>query len=93
GTDGNIVGGACAEGGDCASDSRCLQEDEFPAGTCTVECETQSDCPGGTRCVAEHGGSCLLTCRNDEDCREDYTCGEAETTPGEEEVRVCLGDR
>ena len=51
GTEGDVVGGSCADDGQCADGSRCLVESDFPGGTCTVNCESQDDCPDGSTCT------------------------------------------
>jgi len=88
GREGDVVGGPCEAGG-CAGGSTCLVDTMFPGGTCTVECETQADCPGGTVCVQEGGGTCLLACDAADDCREGYGCIEKSTMP-EGSALVCI---
>lgn len=72
GTNGGLVGGACATDRDC--ESRCQTGGSFPGGTCTVSCRVDDDCPGGTFCIDTEGGICLLACELPRDCRAGYTC-------------------
>jgi hypothetical protein len=89
GKDGDVVGGACGSSGECAGGSSCLTASMYPAGMCTVDCETQADCPDGTVCVTESGGTCLLGCNEAGDCREGYGCIE-KSTPGDGHALVCI---
>ena len=89
GREGDVVGGPCTAGGGCASGSSCLTASMYPAGTCSVECNSQADCPGGTTCVTESGGRCLLSCSSASDCRDGYGC-EEKSTPGDGQAFVCL---
>lgn len=88
GTEGDVVGGPCTEGG-CAGGSSCLVASMYPGGTCTVDCTTQADCPDGTVCVQESGGTCLLACDSADDCRDGYGCIEKSTEP-DGHALVCI---
>lgn len=81
GTEGDVVGGPCSGGSGCAGGSSCLEASMYPGGMCTLDCETQADCPGGTACVQESGGTCLLACSSAGDCREGYDCIEKSAMP------------
>ncbi len=69
---GEVVGGSCSANRDC--EERCLTGGDFPQGTCTVSCSSDSDCPSGTYCIRKEGGVCLLGCRDPSDCRDRYSC-------------------
>lgn len=92
GPDGRAVGGPCLDEFDCALGSFCLRNFEFPDGTCTMGCRDDDDCVGGTSCVEEAFGACLLSCTTDMDCgRDGYVCRER-GQPGEGgSSRVCVG--
>lgn len=89
GKDGDVVGGRCTGAGECADGSSCLTASMYPEGMCTVDCATQADCPNGTVCVTESGGTCLLACDDVGDCREGYGCIE-KSTPGDGHALVCI---
>lgn len=89
GRNGDVVGGACTPEAGCAGGSSCLLASMYPGGMCTVDCETQADCPNGTRCVQESGGTCLLACSSASDCRDGYGCIEKSTLP-EGHALVCI---
>ena len=72
GTDGGFVGGACFDSRDCRFE--CQRGGEFPEGMCTVACNFDEDCPGGTFCIDTEGGICMLGCDVPQDCRFGYTC-------------------
>lgn len=55
-----LVGAACSNDGNCQS--RC--ED----GICTVSCDHDGQCPGGTACIDNHGGICAPLCGSNADC-------------------------
>jgi hypothetical protein len=61
------LGARCGQADDC--DSRCLTPSpDYPGGMCTQACGEVDGCPSGASCVAEEGGVCLFTCRDDADC-------------------------
>lgn len=88
GNDGGLVGGSCRDSGDCAE--RCVRGDEFPGGTCTVECRDDFDCPEGTWCIDEKGGVCLLGCDVDDDCRGGYECRDRNREGHGGRMEVCI---
>ena len=92
GNDGELVGGDCSSDANCANRSECLKGGDFPAGTCSVSCDRQADCPAGTRCVDERGGICLLSCSRQENCRDGYNCERVDAQGGGGEPRVCIQD-
>lgn len=89
GKEGDVVGGPCDTGGGCAGGSACLTASMYPGGMCTVDCETQADCPNGTACVQESGGTCLLACSSASDCRDGYDCIEKSAMPSGHAM-VCI---
>jgi hypothetical protein len=89
GRDGDVVGGSCTASGGCAGGSECLIASMYPGGMCTVDCETQADCPSGSVCVQESGGTCLLACSSSSDCRDGYGC-EDKSTVGDGHATVCI---
>lgn len=88
GPDSDLVGGSCRNDGDCVE--RCLRGDEFPGGTCSVECDEDRDCPDGTACIDESGGVCLLSCGRDSDCRGGYDCEDESREGGPGKTAVCI---
>lgn len=92
GTEGGVVGGPCTTAEDCASDSVCLVDKDFPGGACALSCSKHGDCPGGARCVDEDGGYCLLECYEPADCRGGYTCKGKKNQSGGGESLVCISD-
>ena len=90
GNDGAQVGGACMVASDC--DEFCLSGSDYPQGTCSVSCNTDENCPGGTHCIDKEGGRCLLACELPSDCRGGYTCkGKTNNGHGGESL-VCFKD-
>jgi hypothetical protein len=49
----------------------CLRAQEFPDGYFTMNCATDADCPGGSRCGSK---LCWAPCSSDGDCRAPSTC-------------------
>lgn len=88
GPEGPAVGGRCVDEFDCAAGSFCLGE--YPDGTCTRNCGSAGDCPGGSICIDYRGGVCLLPCTSPDDCREGYLCGERTNLEGAR-ASVCVG--
>jgi hypothetical protein len=72
GTDGDLVGGACAANADC--EDRCLTGADYPEGVCSLSCASDTDCPESTYCIEDGGGVCMLACARPSDCRGGYTC-------------------
>lgn len=92
GVTGVVVGGACALHQDCAAGSVCLAGGDFPDGTCSVPCNSDGDCPGGTACVDKDGDYCLLACQYSTDCRPGYTCKARDRVGISGQALVCLKD-
>lgn len=90
GPDGDVVGGPCSSDDDCDSDSVCAKSGDLPGGTCTVECEKESDCPDGSRCVDKDMGMCLLECESKDDCRSNYGCEEKSLKADGGKALVCI---
>ncbi len=87
------VGGPCVDTLSCASGSYCLEGPSYPAGVCTVACNTDAECPGDSVCVAQGSGSCLLVCTVDADCgRDGYRCRTTSRHDASGSVDVCLGN-
>ena len=93
GIEGSSVGGACSVSDDCSAESRCLVNNDFPGGTCVVNCVTHEDCPEGSRCIEKEQGVCLLQCEIPGDCRGGYTCKgkKNKSTEGGESL-ICIKD-
>jgi hypothetical protein len=91
GIDGDVVGGPCVDSSECADTSVCLDEGDFPGGTCTVACDEDADCPAGSLCISSEGGVCLLPCDSKDDCREGYECEGKSKQNGDGESKVCNG--
>ena len=92
GNEGDVVGGPCTANTECADGSECLDEGDFPQGTCTVECASDEDCPSGSVCISSEGGVCLLSCTSDDECRNGYNCEGKSREDGGGEVNVCNGE-
>lgn len=90
GVDSDLVGGPCTSSTECSSQSRCLTDDDFPGGTCTMNCAKHEDCPSGARCIEKEGGVCLLQCDLPGDCRGGYTCKGVKNQFGGGESLVCI---
>jgi hypothetical protein len=87
---GHLVGAACHDHHDCVH--RCVRGDNFPGGTCTVDCHDDFDCPDHTRCVDEAGGVCLLDCHDHHDCRGGYECRNIDRHGHGGRIHVCIDD-
>ncbi|MEJ7597330.1 MAG: hypothetical protein WKG01_05410 [Kofleriaceae bacterium] len=87
------LGARCGTPDEC--DDRCLPASvDYPAGFCTVECDSSSECPGDAACVADEGGSCLFTCSDDDDCGflgETWACQDRASRGQLTKVSVCRG--
>ena len=84
------VGARCTDDQDC--NVRCL--DDQPGGFCTVLCDSDDDCPGGTHCITEDGGVCVFSCGSDGECvflNGGYTCQAVDSEGAGAKVMVCLG--
>ncbi len=92
GPTGLAIGGPCADVYDCASGSFCLRGAAFPDGTCTTNCGSDADCRGGSVCIEQSAGVCLLPCTTDDDCgREGYVCAERGRHGENGRASVCTG--
>ncbi len=89
--DGKVAGAKCDGDDACADGSFCERGPEFPAGLCTVRCQTHEQCPADTRCVGAKGGLCLTSCTSESDCRDGYLCEETDAAAGGADVLVCIG--
>jgi hypothetical protein len=76
------VGAPCRNDRDCFS--RCEE------GYCTVECDHDGHCPGGTACVNEHGGMCAVVCGPPGSCGPGYRCESADRRDSDGSIAVCL---
>lgn len=89
------VGARCDRSAEC--DDRCLAPSEdWPGGFCTLDCDSDADCPADTACIQEEGGAvCAYTCVTDPGCAflgTGYTCTERDPQPeGGAKVTVCRG--
>jgi hypothetical protein len=83
-----LVGGSCDKDRDC--EYECSKGGDFPDGTCTIGCDEDRECPGGTYCVDKDGGVCLLACGVDEDCRQDYSCKDTKRQGEKGDAAVCI---
>ena len=92
GLEGDVVGGPCADGSECAGGSICIDKGDFTGGMCTIDCAADSDCPDGTVCISNEGGVCMLTCASTDDCRDGYLCDEKSKEAGGGEALVCNGN-
>lgn len=89
------VGARCDRAADC--DDMCLgPSEDWPGGFCTVDCDTDADCPADAACIDDgEAGVCAFTCATDPGCQflgNGYTCNErnaheADAPP----VLVCRG--
>lgn len=87
------LGARCATDSDC--DEKCLEPSaDWPGGFCTLICDTDDDCPGGSRCTTEDDGVCEISCGSDADCAYlgAYTCVAYDSKGGGTKVMVCRGD-
>ena len=88
------VGARCDDNSEC--DERCQSGSDYPGGFCTVSCDSDGDCPSGSRCVARDSGICLFGCRIEDEAPCSFLgvgweC-ESEDAIGDGEVTVCTGD-
>jgi hypothetical protein len=84
----HVVGGACRDDRDCAE--FCVEGKSFPAGTCTVDCVDDYDCPGFAACVQKEGGICLPMCELDRECRDGYSCKDEDREGAGGKIAVCI---
>ncbi len=90
GVDGDVVGGSCRDDRDC--DERCLRNNSFPGGQCTVNCRDDGDCPSGAYCIEREGGVCALGCAFNDECRGGYACKGQRSRERNGDRLVCIGD-
>ena len=89
------VGARCERSSDC--DDRCLgPSGDWPAGFCTIDCDSDSDCPSDAACVREDdSGVCAFTCLADPGCSflgAGYACKERDSIRDTSvKVLVCRG--
>ena len=89
------VGAQCDVQADC--NDRCLTpSNEYPGGLCTLDCDTNDDCPSDTECAEKDGGVCLYSCFDSADCDflgAGYFCQEVDLRgPPGGKTTVCRGD-
>jgi hypothetical protein len=92
GTDGASVGGSCEVSSECTPSSVCRNGEDFPGGYCALGCDTDDECPSGSRCVEAEGGICMVDCEGGTGgCRaeEGYTCEELEARGADGHAHVC----
>jgi hypothetical protein len=90
--EGDVVGGPCTDFMDCAPDSYCETDSDFPDGICTLDCRDDRDCPEGSVCIDKQGGICLLLCNFDSDCRRQYECEDENRRGASGKATVCIKD-
>ena len=87
------VGARCDMQSEC--DERCLAGTLYPGGFCSVACDDDGDCPGGSLCAEREGGVCLLGCVEVDDCEflgTGWECRDDDAHPSGEPVKVCRGE-
>src|SRR4051794_5038495 len=68
------VGGDCTTDRDC--NHRCIVNDTFGGGMCTISCTTDKDCPSSSACISPHDGPyCAVSCTADADCSSSFGRG------------------
>lgn len=88
------IGARCDTASDC--DDRCLPpSNDFPDGLCTLDCQSNGECPTDTFCVDKESGVCLFTCNFNVDCAflgPQWQCKEQnERQDQNRKVLVCIG--
>ncbi len=75
----------------------CLRDAVFPGGFCTVQCDTDADCPGSSVCVDRDQGVCLFSCTAVDKADEcaflgsGWLCKSMSARPNGE-VTACIGE-
>jgi len=91
GSSSSDVGGQCKTDRDC--EHRCVVNDTFGGGMCTITCASDTDCPNGSACISPHDGPyCAVTCNADTDCSSSFGRGwvcQGEPRPGGGNMNVC----
>src|SRR5262245_53543464 len=54
------IGATCVTDRDCVD--RCYNGPEFPGGFCSLQCQSDLDCPIDTLCMSTNGGTCMFEC-------------------------------
>jgi len=100
--------GACADGGGVSReigarcefarecDDRCLTPTaDYPDGLCTLDCQSDRECPDDARCVDKEGGVCLFSCNFTADCTFLGPSWDCKELNGRQDmtakVKVCIG--
>jgi hypothetical protein len=87
------LGARCDRSNEC--DERCLVPSvDWPEGFCTIQCETDLDCPDLAACLEEEGGVCAFICGVDLECTflgPGYGCKERDARGGAGKRLVCRG--
>jgi len=73
GANSRAVGAQCTSDQDC--NNRCITDDRFGGGMCTVSCTTDQDCPDGAACIGRDGNVCAVSCASDTECSDDFGRG------------------
>ena len=88
--DSPVVGGGCFDNEGC--EERCLTGSDWPGGMCTLDCDSDSDCPDASNCIAKERGVCLMECGEDDDCPSGYECDDEDREGHAGKVYVCVKD-
>lgn len=92
GPEGLLIGGPCFDDTFCVTGAYCLDDPDFPEGTCTTVCADDGDCRGSAVCVERGAGLCLLPCEVDADCgRDGYRCNDEVRRGAAGTVLACSG--
>ena len=75
-----------ALGAPCNNDRQCF--DRCEEGFCTVRCEHDGQCPGGSACIDEHGGVCAPVC-GPSGCGPGYRCEATNRRGIDGRISVC----
>jgi len=90
------IGGPCASNNDCAGDTVCMNNGDFPGGFCTQACQNDFGCESGTHCMGMAGYGqkfCAPNCQANNDCRQGgYACHDADGNGSKECAPAPLGN-